>query len=270
MGFLALIPPAALWVIALVALGLFVFGLLIANHPDIVAKGQDPAGCMMVLMTGLCVALGIFTAGAAFLGGETYSGWTRLVAGAPLLVVALIAAGAWISVQIARARRRREDEREQLAIPLYVLVHKDERELSAQYNALRTVDATTEMVLRNNPLALRWQLHEHLPRTRVLSMQAWTDPRQGEEDLSNTSLLLAKDLATIKATCPILLYADNDEQLDQFEKILSPSWKIHRLKIIGDQWLMEQWLPAVSALLPPIAARSTSAADPAPPDSASR
>jgi hypothetical protein len=254
---LAVLPAPVVWSAAAVGLGALAFAAVVAAFPRAFTRGQDAAGramaagCLGILLWGVCAAVGVFSAAAAFLGGPAYSVPTRLAGWAPLAAAAAVAGGLAVSIRVDRLRHRRRRRAERLAIPEYVVVTDSADEVMPLYHAVRTLDEVTETNVFEHPQALRWQFDDHLPRARVLAIKAWTTPRPGETDAADTSLLLARDLAEVPPTCPILLFGPDEAALDELERILSPAWRVTRLKTTGHDWMYTQWVPAMRQYVVP-------------------
>jgi len=253
---LAVLPEAVIWSAAAAGVACMLLAGLIVIHPNLVAKGQDPAGrgmavgCTCILLWSLCTLLGMLTAGAAFFSGPHYHVATRIAGYVPLAISAGLVFFTWLTEVLRRSRSRRADYERRMAVPEYLVITDKSEEVSPLYNALRSLDETTETNVYEHPLALRHQFRDHLPRARLIALKAWTQPRPGETDLANTALLLARDLAEEKPCCPILLFGTDPAALDELEKILCPAWQVTRLLITDDpNWIRTQWLPAVKPFL---------------------
>lgn len=252
-GLLIVAPPIVLG-LSCVSFLILAMVWAINKNPNLVAKGQDAAGrgmavgCLSILMVSVVVLIGAMNAVLAWKFTDP-SVMMRIIGSAPLGVVLLLGAVAFILYQVQQSRAERERWEREMAVPLFVLIDTDDRVLSATYEALRTTYPTTDMNLRQ-PGAFHWQLAETLPRAKIICLCADVEPDPARPDLENDSKTVIEDLARCRAVCPVLLYSRDLERAEPLAaQLRSAGWTVEVVDAAGDNWIASRFLPQATELL---------------------
>src|SRR4051794_10944052 len=181
------------WVLALAAAGALIAAAVLMKHPYLVGKGQDPAGkgmaagCLTLLAFTAATVLSVIATFVAFSAEPSVSAAARVAAPVPVTIVVLFIAVCVVAYQIENARQMDKQWAELMKIPIYVLVDSSDERLTGMYNALRQLNLTMEMHLYKNAMAFWWQRQDHLPRVRLMCLQA--EGMDQQDEVQRTSLL---------------------------------------------------------------------------------
>jgi hypothetical protein len=256
---LAVVPAAVIWLLALAGLAAIATAFWGMSHPEIIAKGQDPAGkgmatgCFGLMFFLLVTVLGVVDVVFAWGFGGDASWLTRLVSTLPLLAVAIVVIVSLVQWQVQAARSERAEWEEKLKIPVLVIVELDDARLSRMFEALQSAFPQVQQQLFPAPSALEDQFNEWLPRAKLICIQADLVPPPGKAEFWGDSKMLAEALTRYRPpACPILLHATDAAAMDSIAgTIRGAGWDVHTLVVGGDdaQWIHAVWLPKAVQLV---------------------
>jgi hypothetical protein len=158
---LAAVPAAAvIWVLAVAGLAAIAVAFWGMAHPEVIAKGQDPAGkgmatgCFFIAFMLIGALVGIVNVILARHFGGDASLFTRLTAALPVVVIAIITLISLVRWQVQSVRSDRREWEEQLQIPVLVIVELDDGRRTRMFEALRSAFPAVQQQLFGAPSAL--------------------------------------------------------------------------------------------------------------------
>lgn len=244
---------APVWVLTCLAFVLLVLAAMVVKDPTLVSKGQDAAGkgmavgCTMLLLVSATTVTGIIATVLAWHGELPVI--TRIAAMAPLAVVVIVLGTTFVVAQLESARREQAAHAARMAIPIFLLVDSADEGLTAMYDALRSRYPLTEMQLRP-PAALHWQLGEHVPRARIICLNADLPSQPDAIGLTNDSRMAVDDLASCRPVCPILLFSSEPESARPMaQRLIDQGWNVRLIPRTGADWYKTEFLMSAVDLL---------------------
>ncbi len=251
---LAAIPTPLIWVVTVAGLAAIAAAFWGASHPEIIAKGQDPAGkgmatgCFFILFMLMGGVVGVVNVILAWHFGGGASLLTRLGAALPLIALVVITVVSLVQWQVQAVRSDRREWEEKLKIPVLVIVELDDRRRTRMFEALRSRFPTVQQQLFPAPSTLEDQFNEWLPRTKLICMQADLAPPPEKAEFWGDSRMLTEALTHYRPpVCPVLLHATDAAACDAIAAtIRAAGWDVHTVSAGGgddDAWIRETWLP---------------------------
>jgi hypothetical protein len=249
----SVLAEIAAWLLTLLAFGALILVVAVIKNPNIVSKGQDPAGkgmaagCTVFLAFIAATVFGVIATIVAFNADPPASLAARIAAPMPLGIVAGVLLVGIIAMQLAKARRIDAEWAERMKIPLFVLVDGSDERLTNMYNALRTLDPAMEMRLYSNAMAYWWQKEDHFPRVRLMCLAA--EGMETVHEVERTSLVAALEQWK-PTTCPILLHARTAEAIDKVRpRLTAAGWTVRAVVSELEPAANADWLAAATELV---------------------
>ena len=132
-----------------------------------------------------------------------------------------------------------------------LLMLEDNAERLQRFAAvLRRIDPDLPLRVWGNAWAMIREIKPLLPSARLISLDHDLDPEEGVSDDPGTGWDVAKFLAPLTPTCPVIIHTSNGERatwmIGEFEL---GGWSYHRVPPLGDDWIERDWRRVVRRLL---------------------
>lgn len=136
-------------------------------------------------------------------------------------------------------------------MPGNVLILEDDAERTARFSeALHKIDATLRVVLWRSAKTMLLEMDAHLADARLISLDHDLYPAFDETNDPGDGLEVAKALAPVKPSCPILIHSSNADRarmmLGEFEL---EGCTARTVAPLGADWIENYWAVIVRSLL---------------------
>jgi NAD+-processing family protein with receiver domain len=132
-----------------------------------------------------------------------------------------------------------------------LLMLEDNAERLQRFAAvLRRIDPALPLRVWRNAWTMIREVEPLLPSARLISLDHDLDQEEGMSGDPGTGWDVAKFLAALAPTCPVIIHTSNGERatwmMGEFEL---GGWDLHRIPPIGDDWIERDWRRVVRRLL---------------------
>lgn len=132
-------------------------------------------------------------------------------------------------------------------MPHVVLMLEDDAERLVRFRAV-IEKLGGELVVWRSAHRMLAELAEWLPQAALISLDHDLEPEDAIDP--GDGLEVARHLANLAATCPVIIHTSNGVRGDAMVGELEfAGWKLRRVMPLGDDWIEVDWYRAVKRLL---------------------
>lgn len=127
-----------------------------------------------------------------------------------------------------------------------LILEDNEIRLNGFLNTLARAGCKLNVKVWNDALVMIDQIDQHIDQACIISLDHDLYPADSSDTDPGDGLDVARHLATLKPTCPVIIHSSNADRSRVMQGELElAGWTCTMVGPFGDGWVQEDWLPVV-------------------------